>query len=122
MAGWGLFQEMDMLRREIEQAFKGNNRTYLNPSFLPGIGTGVEKNGLEINLEKGLLTISGEMALESRGKALLREFSTANYHRQFKVPEHIDADKASADLNNGVLTLTIPKSESAKPKRITIRH
>jgi len=83
---------------------------------------GVEKGGLEINLEKGLLTISGEMALESRGKSLLREFSTANYYRQFKVSEHIDADKSSAELNNGVLTLTIPKAESAKPKRIEIRH
>ena len=83
---------------------------------------GVEKDGLEINLEKGLLTISGEMALKSRGKSLLREFSTANYYRQFKVSEQIDADKTSADLNNGVLTLTIPKAESAKPKRIEIRH
>lgn len=82
---------------------------------------GVEKEGLEINLEKGLLTISGTMALESRGRALLREFSTANYHRQFKLSEHIDADKSSADLRNGVLTLTIPKAESAKPKRIEIR-
>ncbi len=83
---------------------------------------GVEKGGLEINLEKGLLTISGEMALESRGKPLMREFSTANYYRQFKISEHIDADKSSADLNNGVLTLTIQKAESAKPKRIEIRH
>ena len=83
---------------------------------------GVEKGGLEINLEKGLLTISGEVALENRGKSLLREFSTANYFRQFKVSEHIDAEKSTAELNNGVLTLTIPKAESAKPKRIEIRH
>ena len=83
---------------------------------------GVEKSGLEINLEKGLLTISGEMTSEKRGKSLLREFSTANYYRQFKVSEHIDAEKSSAELNNGVLTLTIPKAESAKPKRIEIRH
>ena len=83
---------------------------------------GVEKSGLEINLEKGLLTISGEMTSEKRGKSLLREFSTANYYRQFKVSEHIDAEKSSAELNNGVLTLTIPKAESAKPRRIEIRH
>lgn len=83
---------------------------------------GVEKGGLEINLEKGLLTISGEMDLESRGKPLMREFSTSNYYRQFKISEHIDADKSSADLNNGVLILTIQKAESAKPKRIEIRH
>jgi HSP20 family molecular chaperone IbpA len=83
---------------------------------------GVEKDGLEINLEKGLLTISAEMALKSRGKPLLREFSTASYYRQFKISEQIDAEKSSADLNNGVLTLTIQKAESAKPKRIEIRH
>ena len=83
---------------------------------------GVEKQGLDINLEKGLLTISGEMSLEDCGKSLLREFSTANYYRQFKISEHIDADKSSAELNNGVLTLTIPKAESAKPRRIEIRH
>jgi len=83
---------------------------------------GVEKNGLEINLEKGLLTISGEMALESRGKPLMREFSTANYYRQFKISEQIDAEKSSADLDNGVLILTIQKAETAKPKRIEIRH
>ena len=83
---------------------------------------GVEKQGLEVNIEKGLLTISGDMALESRGTSLLREFSTANYYRQFKITEHIDADKSSAELTNGVLTLTIPKAESAKPKRIEIKH
>ncbi len=83
---------------------------------------GVSKEGLEINLEKGLLTIDGEMALESRGKSLLREFSVANYHRQFKVSEHIDAEKTSAELVNGVLTLTIPKAESAKPRKIEIKH
>ena len=42
--------------------------------------------------------------------------------RQFKILEHIDADKTSAELNNGVLTLEIPKAESAKPKKIEIRH
>ena len=83
---------------------------------------GVDKKGLDINLEKGVLTINGNIELEVRGKPLLREFSTANYYRQFKLSEHIDAAKSTADLKDGVLTLSIPKAESAKPKRIEIRH
>lgn len=83
---------------------------------------GIEKDGLEINLEKGVLTINGEMKMESRGKAIVREFIPANYYRQFKLSEYIDAEKTSAELNKGVLTLKIPKAESAKPKKIEIRH
>jgi len=83
---------------------------------------GIDKDGLEINLEKGVLTITGEMKMESRGKAIAREFIPANYYRQFKLSEHIDAEKTSAELHNGVLTLQIPKAESAKPKKIKIRH
>ena len=83
---------------------------------------GVDKEGLDINLDKGILTINGEVKLPGRGQSLQREFAGANYYRQFKLSEHIDAEKTSAELVNGVLTLTIPKAESAKPKRIEIRH
>lgn len=83
---------------------------------------GVDKSGLDINLEKGILTINGEVAVERRGKPLMSEFSSINYYRQFKLSEHIDADKATAELQNGVLTFAIPKAESAKPKKIAIRH
>jgi len=83
---------------------------------------GVDKDGLDINLEKGVLTIKGNVNLEDRGNPLMREFSYAGYYRQFKLSEHIDAEKTNAQLTNGVLTLNIPKAESAKPKRIEIRH
>jgi len=83
---------------------------------------GVDNEGLDINLDKGILTINGTVKLPGRGQSLLREFSSANYYRQFKLSEHIDAEKTSAKLVNGVLTLTIPKAESAKPKKIEIKH
>lgn len=83
---------------------------------------GVDKQGLDISLEKGVLTLRGEISSEDRGKSLLREFNAANYYRQFMISELVDADKASADLNNGVLTLEIPKAEAAKPKKIEIKH
>jgi len=83
---------------------------------------GVDKKGLDVNLEKGILTINGEVHTENRGNQILQEFSPANYYRQFKLTEHIDADKSQAELKNGVLTLTIPKAESAKPRKIEIKH
>lgn len=83
---------------------------------------GITNDGLDISLEKGVLTLTGEISMESRGKPLMREFSAANYYRQFKISEHIDAEKTTAELKNGVLTLEIPKAEAAKPKKIEIRH
>jgi len=83
---------------------------------------GVTKEGLDISMEKGVLTLNGAVSMESRGKPLLREFSSANYHRQFKISEHIDADKTKANLTKGVLKLDIPKAESAKPRKIAIKH
>jgi len=82
---------------------------------------GVAKSGLEIDLEKGVLTINGIVESVERGRPILREFTSANYYRQFKLPDLLDGDKSFAELRNGVLTLTIPKSEVAKPKRIEIR-
>jgi len=82
---------------------------------------GVEKSGLDISLEKGVLTINGKVESVVRGRAIIREYSSANYYRQFKLPDLLNGDKSIAELRNGVLTLTIPKSEAAKPKRIEIR-
>ena len=82
---------------------------------------GVDKGGLDINMEKGVLTINGTVKMKDRGRPLLREFYTANYYRQFKLSDQFDADKSYAELRDGVLILRIPKVEAAKPKRIEIR-
>ena len=83
---------------------------------------GVEEKGLDIQLDKGILTLQGDLRLERKGQLLFHEFSSDNYYRQFKLPEQLDTEKATAKLTNGVLTLTIPKFEAAKPRRIEIRH
>lgn len=83
---------------------------------------GVNKERLDVNMERGVLTIQGRIAAELRGEPLFREFSLADYYRQFELPNEIDSEKTEAEFKNGVLTLTMPKSEAAKPKRIEIRH
>ncbi len=83
---------------------------------------GVDKEHLEINLERGLLTLKGSVERTGRGEGLFREFSLASYYRQFQLPDVVDTEKTSAEFKNGVLTLTMPKSAAAKPRRIEIRH
>lgn len=83
---------------------------------------GVDKNGLDINTEKGVLTINGTVTLKDRGRGILREFSSASYYRQFKLPDELNTDKSYAELRDGVLILRIPKTDAAMPKRIEIRH
>ena len=83
---------------------------------------GITHEGLDIQLDKGLLTIKGRVPKAEEGKLLLQEFSAADYYRQFKLSDRIDAEKTTAELNSGVLKLTIPKAEAAKPRKIEIRH
>lgn len=81
---------------------------------------GVAKDALSIGVDKGLLTIEAKATSKLTGEQVLREFLPGNYHRQFQIPDEIDTEKISADMDNGVLTLTLPKAEAAKPRRIEI--
>lgn len=82
---------------------------------------GAKKESLDVNVEKGILTISAPAQYAAPGTSLYREFELANYYRQFSIPESLDHEKAQADYTNGILTLRIPKAEVAKPKRIEVR-
>jgi HSP20 family protein len=84
---------------------------------------GVSPEGIRIDLKDDQLTLAGEV-FESGGgqeRALLKEYETGNYFRQFAMGEVIDQSKITAQLKNGVLTLVLPKVEKAKPRRIEIK-
>ncbi len=81
---------------------------------------GVQREELTINIDQGILTLESTPALAKHGEDIFREFEIGGYFRQFKLPETVDADKTSGELKNGVLTLHLPKAESAKPRRIEI--
>jgi HSP20 family protein len=82
---------------------------------------GAAKETLDINVEKGILTINAPISRSMPGNPVYTEFELAPYYRQFSIPESLDHEKASADLNNGILTLKIPKAAAAKPRKIEIR-
>jgi HSP20 family protein len=82
---------------------------------------GVNKAGLEITLENNELTILGHRGEESfPGEAIFRERQPADYRRLFELDPAIDSAKISAKIDQGVLTLTLPKSEKVKPRKISV--
>ena len=82
---------------------------------------GASKESLDVNVEKGILTISALAQHTVPGTSSYREFELASYYRQFAIPESLDHEKARAEYVNGILTLRVPKAEAAKPKRIAVQ-
>ena len=85
---------------------------------------GLTKDDIDISLEDGVLTISGERKFESseeEGKVVRRlERVYGSFSRAFTMPQGVDAEKVDASFTNGVLTLTLPKSEGARSRKIAI--
>ena len=82
---------------------------------------GVNKAGLEITLEGNELTLIGRRNTEPfNGQALFRESREVDYRRVFELDPAIDTTKVSAKMDQGLLTLTLPKSERVKPRKITV--
>jgi HSP20 family molecular chaperone IbpA len=82
---------------------------------------GATRDTLDINVEKGILTINAPVNRSMPGNPVYREFELASYYRQFSIPESLAHDRATADLANGILTLKVPKAEAAKPRKIEIK-
>lgn len=82
---------------------------------------GVNKEGLEITIEGNELTILGHRNSEQvNGQALFRERRLVDYRRSFELDPAIDATKVSAKIDQGIVTVTLPKSEKVKPRKITV--
>ncbi len=146
MAGMDLFQEMDMLRREIEQALTGVGRNSHYQTFMPGIGTGeyprinlsedennyylealvpgVDPETLDLNLMRGTLSLTGERQEEERKNSQTwhrHERGSGKFMRTIELPDSVDSSKVDAEYRNGVLLITIGKPQSEKPKKIIVQ-
>jgi HSP20 family protein len=94
-----------------------NKDGYVLEAEMPG----VNKEGLEIMLEGNELTIVGRRHTEALpGEPLFRESAVRDYRRMFELDPAIDTTKVSAKMEQGVLTLTLPKSEKVKPRKIKV--
>src|SRR6476646_4319270 len=84
---------------------------------MPGVG----KAGLEITVDNGELTILGRRQSEQpAGEPVYREIRHLDYRRVYELDPTIDVTKIAARIEQGVLTLTLPKAESVKPRKITV--
>jgi len=84
---------------------------------MPGVGKG--EVAIEVD-ETDSLVIRGTTKVREGAGAVIRQYHIGNYYRAFQLSDEYDKEKISATIDNGLLEITIPKREEAKPKRITI--
>jgi HSP20 family protein len=82
---------------------------------------GVNKQGVEITVEDGKLVLGGHRPLAGEfGRSVHRERKAGEYRRVFDLDPSIDATKISARVEQGLLTVHLPKAEAVKPRKITV--
>ena len=82
---------------------------------------GVKKDSLDISVDNNELTVIGRRSLPAvEGTLIHHESRPENFRRTFEIDPSIDAEKISAKIDQGLVTLTLPKAEHVKPRKITV--
>ncbi len=83
---------------------------------------GSSKEGISLNVEPNRMEIRGPVPLQTQenNKIVFAEIGHNNYYREFNLGKGVDVDAAAANYEDGVLTVTLPKSEADKPRTINI--
>jgi HSP20 family protein len=121
LAPW--FNQEDGGWQNLDLDISENEENLLIEASLPGINP----DDVEISVHNNILTIKGETKFEreegkdEEGKYHLRERRYGSFYRTVQLPLEVNADAAEANFKNGVLHLTLPKVEEAKPKRINVK-
>ncbi len=92
--------------------------SFILKALLPG----VQPDDLDIHIVNEIVTISGEIIVDRDESTsyLLEEIPSGKFHRTLTLPTPLDSSKVQAELENGILTLVIPKAEEAKPRTIKV--
>ena len=135
-----VFAELENLQREMQQAFdlsptiRGLGRggfPALNVGGTPqsveiyAFAPGLDPATLEVNLDRGVLTIAGERkanlpAAEDKAAVHINERYAGSFHRVLTLPEDADPNGVSANYRDGVLHISVKRRESAQPRRIAV--
>ncbi|MBS1191174.1 MAG: Hsp20/alpha crystallin family protein [Rhodocyclaceae bacterium] len=136
-----IFAELERLQREVQQPFESgpNIRGFgrggfpaLNVGGTPqtvevyAFAPGLEPSSLEVNLERGVLTVSGErpeslLASDEKAAVHINERFAGRFRRVVSLPDDVDPDAVTAQYRDGVLHICIKRRESAQPRRIAIQ-
>jgi len=138
-----LFADFDRIQRQLDQAFgwPSSIRAVARGSF-PAInmGTtqdaveiyafapGLEPSKIELSIDKGLLSITGERGVTTPEETsddvnvYARERFAGAFKRVVSLPDDVDASKVDAKYRNGVLSIVIPKLESRMPRRVEVKQ
>jgi HSP20 family protein len=83
---------------------------------------GVDKNNVDVRVENDVLTIEGRTDFSKYEglQPVYTEYNVGHYARSFQISSKIDQERISAELTNGVMTLSLPKAEKAKPRKIKV--
>ena len=86
---------------------------------------GVDPASIEVTLEKGVLTLSGNREVRAEQKEIQsrrQERVSGRFFRRFSLPDTVDSDSVKASNKNGVLEVVIPKRPASQPRKITVTH
>jgi len=139
------FNNLAALQDRMTRAFgdvwgrtRRQDEDYISGSWMPAVDVretndaleitvelpGIEPKEVEVSVENGVLTLKGSRNFEkaSEGETYHRvERAYGSFERSFSLPTNVDPDKVHAVYRHGVLHLTLPKREEAKPKSISIK-
>ena len=87
---------------------------------LYALGPGLKADDLNIQVLENVVSIEGEYKADENDGFLLNELPRGAFRRVLRMPAEVEAEKVEAKIADGVLTLTLPKAESARPKKIKV--
>jgi HSP20 family protein len=105
--------------RRVPVDVHANDDEYIITASVPGL----KPEDLHVEILDDVVTLRSEIAEEENGdgKYLLREMGVGPFRRSLRLPVPVDSDKAKAKVENGLLTVHIPKAEEVRPKEIKVK-
>lgn len=141
MTRWNPSRDVASLQDEVERMFQqvfGGQRASSAGAWSPALDVeetedhftlhielpGVNPDDVDVSFEENVLTVEGERKFYEQGEAegfrrVERHFG--RFHRAVRLPDRVDADKIDASYRDGLLTITVPKAEESKPRRIEVK-